>query len=66
MTRVRRAGFQERRNQWLRGLTSVAVRQAAQASLASLGISLAVLLSRGCLAGYRRQGFLQTVEGLAS
>jgi len=30
------------------------------------GISLAVLLSRGCLAGYRRQGLLQTVQSLAS
>jgi len=45
MTRVRRAVFQERSSQWLRGLTSVVVRQAAPRYMTSLGISLAVLLS---------------------
>jgi len=42
ITRVRLATFQERIDQWLRGLASVVVRQAAQAELTSS--SRAVLL----------------------
>ena len=62
-TRSIMAGWlQMRSSQWLAGLTSVVVRQAAQAWLTRMGIQPAPC---GCLVGDRRPRFVQMVRSLA-